>query len=62
MTFGKMAARNAIRDTARVLQIPYADADRLAKMIPPPVQGRHVPLSKSLVDVPDLKTEYETII
>lgn len=60
VTFGKMAARNAIRDTARVLQIPYADADRLAKMIPPPVQGRHIPLSKSLVDVPDLKTEYET--
>lgn len=59
VTFGKMAARNAVRDTARVLQVPYADADRLAKMIPPPVQGRHTPLAKSLVDVPDLKAEYE---
>jgi len=59
VTFGKMAARNAVRDTARVLQVPYADADRLSKMIPPPVQGRHIPLAKSLVDVPDLKAEYE---
>ena len=44
MTFGRMAARNAVRDVARVLQVPYAEADRLAKMIPPPVQGRHIPL------------------
>jgi DNA polymerase III subunit alpha len=60
VTFGKMAARNAVRDTARVLQVPYADADRLAKMIPPPVQGRHTPLAKSLQEVPDLKAEYES--
>ena len=60
VTFGRMAARNAVRDTARVLQVPYADADRLAKMIPPPVQGRHIPLAKSLVEVPDLKSEYES--
>lgn len=59
VTFGKMAARNAVRDTARVLQVPYADADRLSKMIPPPVQGRHIPLAKSLAEVPDLKSEYE---
>ncbi|QQS18452.1 hypothetical protein IPL68_07790 [Candidatus Saccharibacteria bacterium] len=34
VTFGRMFARNAVRDVARVLQVPYADADRLAKMIP----------------------------
>lgn len=60
VTFGTMAARNAVRDVARVLQVPYADADRLAKMIPPPVQGRHIPLATSLVDDADLKREYET--
>ena len=48
VTFGRMAARNAVRDVARVLQVPYAEADRLAKMIPPPVQGRHIPLATSL--------------
>lgn len=60
VTFGRMFARNAVRDVSRVLQVPYADADRLAKMIPQPVQGRHIPLAKSLEDDPDLKREYET--
>lgn len=59
VTFGTMAARNAVRDVARVLQVPYAEADRLAKMIPPPVQGRHIPLKKSLEENFDLKREYE---
>lgn len=59
VTFGKMAARAAVRDVARVLQVPYAEADRLSKMIPPPVQGHHIPLSKSIVDDDDLKKEYE---
>ena len=59
VTFGRMAARNAVRDVARVLQVPYADADRLAKMIPPPVQGRHIPLSDSLKTNSDLKAEYK---
>ena len=59
VTFGRMAARNAVRDVARVLQVPYAEADRLAKMIPPPVQGRHIPLSQSLKDNEDLKKEYQ---
>lgn len=60
VTFGKMAARAAVRDVSRVLQVPYAEADRLSKMIPPPVQGRHIPLSVSIKDDPDLKKEYET--
>jgi DNA polymerase-3 subunit alpha len=60
VTFGKMAARAAVRDVARVLQVPYAEADRLSKMIPPPVQGRHIPLSKSIVSDNDLKAEYES--
>jgi len=60
VTFGTMAARNAVRDVARVLQVPYAEADRLAKMIPAPVQGHHIPLKASLQDDADLKREYET--
>lgn len=60
VTFGRMAARNAVRDVARVLQVPYAEADRLAKMIPPPIQGRHIPLKKSLSENQDLKREYQT--
>lgn len=60
VTFGRMAARNAVRDVSRVLQVPYAEADRLAKMIPPPVQGRHIPLETSLKDNAELKQEYKT--
>ncbi len=60
VTFGKMAARNAVRDVARVLQVPYGEADRLSKMIPPPVQGRHIPLAVSVKDDADLKAEYES--
>lgn len=59
VTFGKMAARNAVRDVARVLQVPYGDADRMAKMIPPPIQGRHIPLKTSLQENAELKAEYE---
>lgn len=60
VTFGRMAARAAVRDVARVLQVPYAESDRLAKLVPPPVQGRHIPLEKSIVDDLDMKREYET--
>jgi DNA polymerase-3 subunit alpha len=60
VTFGTMAARNAVRDVARVLQVPYAEADRWAKMIPAPVQGNHIPLEVSIVKDQDLKAEYET--
>lgn len=60
VTFGTMAARAAVRDVARVLQVPYAESDRLAKLIPPPVQGRHIPLAKSVIEDADLKHEYES--
>lgn len=60
VTFGRMAARNAVRDVARVLRVPYAESDRLAKMIPPPFQGRHIPLKTSLKNDKELKNEYQT--
>jgi len=60
VTFGKMAARAAVRDVARVLEVPYAEANRLSKMIPPPVQGRHIPLKVSVVEDLELKAEYES--
>lgn len=60
VTFGKMAARAAVRDVARVLQVPYSEADRLSKMIPPPAQGRHIPLKVSVKEDIDLKKEYES--
>ena len=58
VTFGRMFARNAVRDVSRVLEVPYAEADRLAKMIPQPVQGRHIPLVESIKNDVDLHREY----
>ena len=60
VTYGRMAARAAVRDVARVLQVPYADADRMAKMVPPPQQGRHIPLATAIKDTHDLKKEYDS--
>ena len=58
-TFGKMFGRMAVRDVARVLEVPYAESDRLAKLVPPPNQGRHIPLSVSIKEDVDLRNEYE---
>ena len=59
-TFGKMFGRMAVRDVARVLEVPYAESDRLAKLVPPPSQGRHIPLSVSIKEDADLRNEYES--
>ena len=54
ITYGKLQAKNVIRDVARVLQMPYAQADRISKMIPPGVQGKNPTLQESLDQVPEL--------
>ncbi len=51
ITFGTMKARAVIRDVGRVLDIPYADVDRIAKLIPATLDAT---LSKSLAEVPQL--------
>ena len=56
VTFGTMAARNAIRDVARVLDLPYALADTIAKMIP---QELNITIQKALEMNPELKEKYE---
>ncbi len=56
ITFGTMAAKAAIRDAARVLGFPYADADRIAKLVPDGVGTR---LEESIRDVPGLRALHE---
>lgn len=55
ITYGKLQAKNVIRDVARVMQMPYAQADKLSKMVPPPVQGKNVPLKQALEMVPEME-------
>jgi DNA polymerase III subunit alpha len=52
ITFGTMKARAVVRDVARVMDMPYADADRVAKAIPPALD---MTLEKALVESPALK-------
>ena len=59
LTFGQMAARSAFKDVARVLEMPYIEADRLSKLIPPPKQGRHTPLKTHLETDKQLQAEYQ---
>lgn len=57
ITFGTMSARMVIRDVARVLDIPYAQADTLAKMIP---NELHITIEKALKQNKELNQMYET--
>ena len=56
ITFGTMSARMVIRDVARVLDVPYANADKLAKMIPNEI---HITIKKALEQNKELSDEYE---
>lgn len=60
ITFGTMEARGAVRDAGRALGMPYADPDRLAKMIPPGWQGHAMTIDNALSQSPDLKKAYQT--
>ncbi len=52
ITFGTMAARAAIRDAGRGLDIPYGDVDRVAKMVPPELDAT---IDKAISTVPQLR-------
>lgn len=58
-TFGTMASKAAIKDAARVLEAPYADADAVSKLIPV-VFGRSTPIERAMEEVPEIKQAYDT--
>lgn len=60
ITFGTLMPRAAVRDAARVLGLSFQEADVIAKVVPPPVQGKHTPLKHAIVEAPDLRQMYET--
>lgn len=57
VTFGTMAARMAVRDVGRVLDIPYVQVDNVAKMIP---MELGITIEKALKSNPELKQAYES--
>ena len=56
VTFGTMAARGVIRDVGRAMDIPYAEVDQIAKMVP---RELNITLDKALKMNPDLKKRYD---
>ena len=56
VTFGTLAARGVIRDVGRVLDMPYAQVDTIAKMIP---QELNITIDKALGMNPELRKAYE---
>ena len=57
VTFGTLAARGVIRDVGRVLDLPYALCDTIAKMIP---QELNITIDKALTMNPELRKQYES--
>ncbi|KKQ75330.1 MAG: polymerase III, alpha subunit protein [Candidatus Woesebacteria bacterium GW2011_GWB1_38_5b] len=60
ITFGTMEARGSVRDTGRVLGMPYSAPDRIAKMIPPGWQGHAMTIDNALEQTPELRLIYNT--
>ena len=56
ITFGTMAAKAAIKDVGRAMDIPYPDVDRIAKLVP---QTLNITLDQALKDSPQLQEAYE---
>jgi len=60
ITFGTMAPKAAVRDAARVLGVSFAETNKIAKLIPNPVQGKHVKLEDAIGGVaPELAEVYK---
>jgi DNA polymerase-3 subunit alpha len=57
-TFHQLKARGVIRDIARVMEIPFAEADKLAKLVPEPVQGKSPPVREAIEAEPELRKLY----
>ena len=58
ITFGTLGAKAAIRDVGRVMDIPLAEVDRVAKLIPG-IPGKSVSIKEALAQVPELKKLYD---
>jgi DNA polymerase-3 subunit alpha len=60
VTFHQLKARGVIRDISRVMEIPYAEADKVAKLVPEPVQGKVPPIKEAIEAEPKLKELYDS--
>ena len=59
ITMHQIKARSGVRDIARAMALPFADADRVAKFVPEPVQGKSPPIAEAIEQEPRLKQLYD---
>ena len=59
VTFGTMAARGVLRDVGRVMELPYAYVDSIAKMIPRGQNGKNITIEEALSINSELRKLYE---
>src|SRR5271167_4345590 len=57
ITFGTMACKAALKDSGRAMDVPYAEVDRIVKMVPPTL---NITIEQALKDSPALATAYES--
>lgn len=59
ITFNRMTSKAVLKDVARVLEFPYSESAKLAKMVPV-VRGKPTPLEEMVNEHPDFKKTYHT--
>ena len=57
ITFGTMACKAAIKDSGRAMEVPYAEVERIVKMVPPTL---NITIEQALKDSPPLASAYES--
>jgi len=59
VTMHQIKARSGVRDIARAMAVPFAEADKVAKFVPEPIQGKSPPIAEAIEKEPRLKALYD---
>ncbi|MFL5306463.1 MAG: DNA polymerase III subunit alpha, partial [Polyangia bacterium] len=59
VTMHQIKARSGVRDIARAMAIPFAEADKVAKFVPEPIQGKSPPIAEAIEKEPRLRALYD---
>src|SRR6266480_6001454 len=60
VTMHQIKARSGVRDIGRAMDVPIAEADKVAKLVPEPIQGKSPPIAEAIEKEPRLKALYDS--
>lgn len=60
VTYGTMASKSAIKDVARVSQLPLSDSNYLAKLVPDRINGKKATIPLAIEEIPELSEIYHS--